>query len=286
VQAGRYVFLEGMSIARMLHKLSHAEFEITRLTIPEGLMLREIAGVVMREVEIDSAAFYRQTTDSRFLWELGISAPSLEGYLFPDTYLLSRPISTRDLAKLMVNRFREVYDAEVAKDANGAGLSTNEIVTLASIVQSEAQVESEMNRISAVYHNRMRMGLRLEADPTVAYALGGVRRGLRYSDLHVESPYNTYRSQGLPPGPICSPGLAALIAAVRPLEGCEDLYFVAAGRGTHLFSKTHEEHMRAKRYAKTVRDTISDEKTDKAPPAGATAAEPQEGPPTQPGTSE
>jgi UPF0755 protein len=276
VQAGRYVFLEGMSISRMLHKLSHAEFEITRLTIPEGLMLREIAGMVRRDVDIDSAAFYRQATDPRFLWELGISAPSLEGYLFPDTYLLSWPISSRDLARLMVNRFREVYDTEVAKYANGAGLSRNEIVTLASIIQAEAQVESEMSRISAVYHNRLRMGLRLEADPTVAYALGGVRRGLFYSDLHIASPYNTYRSQGLPPGPICSPGLASLVAAVRPLSGCEDLYFVAAGDGTHIFSKTHTEHMKAKKYAKLARDTISNE--------NAAAKEPEKEPATQSGT--
>ncbi len=260
VQAGRYVFLNGMSISRMLHKLSHAEFEVTRLTVPEGFMLRQIAGAVEREVEIDSARFYQAVCDSGFAKQLGISAPTLEGYLFPDTYLLSWPISSRDLARLMVERFREVYKEQVAKYANDVGLSTNEIVALASIVQSEAQNESEMNRISAVYHNRLRKGLRLEADPTVAYALGGVRRGLRYSDLKIDSPYNTYRNKGLPPGPICSPGLASLIAAVRPLEGCDDLYFVAAGDGSHFFSKTHEDHMKAKKYAKAVRDTIAVEK--------------------------
>jgi UPF0755 protein len=254
------VFLNGMSISMMLHKLSHAEFEVTRLTVPEGFMLREIAGTVEREVEIDSARFYQAVCDPGLARQLGISSPTLEGYLFPDTYLLSWPISSRDLARLMVERFREVYQEEVAKYANDVGLSTNEIVALASIVQSEAQNESEMSRISAVYHNRLRKGLRLEADPTVAYALGGVRRGLHYSDLKVDSPYNTYRNKGLPPGPICSPGLASLIAAVRPLDGCEDLYFVAAGDGSHFFSKTHEEHMKAKRYAKAMRDTIAVEK--------------------------
>jgi UPF0755 protein len=261
VQAGRYVFLHGMSISRMLHKLSHAEFEVTRLTIPEGFMLRQIAGTVRRVVEIDSAQFYHLAQDPEFMKQLGISAPSLEGYIYPDTYLLSWPISSRDLAKLMVGRFREVYDKEIARYATYVGLSTNEIVTLASIVQAEAQDESEMTRIAAVYHNRMRKGLRLEADPTVAYALGGVRRVLHYSDLKIDSPYNTYRVKGLPPGPICSPGLASLTAAVRPLEGCEDLYFVAAGDGSHFFTKTHEEHMKAKRYAKSLRDTIPDAKT-------------------------
>jgi len=260
VQAGRYVFLNGMSISRMLHKLSHAEFEVTRLTVPEGFMLREIAGTVKREVEIDSARFYQTLCDPGFARQLGINAPTLEGYLYPDTYLLSWPISSRDLARLMVERFREVYREKIAKYANDVGLSTNEIVALASIVQSEAQDESEMNRIAAVYHNRLRKGLRLEADPTVAYALGGVRRGLHYSDLRIDSPFNTYRNKGLPPGPICSPGLAALIAAVRPLRECDDLYFVAAGNGSHFFSKTHEEHMKAKKYAKALRDTIAVEK--------------------------
>ena len=267
VQAGRYVFLEGMSISRMLHKLSHAEFEVTRLTIPEGFMLREIAGTVHREVEIDSAQFFEVANDPDFIKQLGISAPSLEGYLFPDTYLLSWPISSHDLAKMMVERFREIYNKDIADYAAGAGLSTNEIVTLASIVQAEAQDESEMSRISAVYHNRLRQGLRLEADPTVAYALGGVRRALHYSDLKVASPYNTYRTKGLPPGPVCSPSRASLIAAVRPLEGCEDLYFVAAGDGSHFFSKTHEEHMKAKRYAKSLRDTIPNEKAPSKPSA-------------------
>ncbi|MDD4857678.1 MAG: endolytic transglycosylase MltG [Candidatus Krumholzibacteria bacterium] len=278
VQAGRYVFLRGMSISRMLHKLSHAEFEVTRLTIPEGFMLREIAGAVERQVEIDSAQFYRTVCDPGLIKQLGINAPSLEGYLFPDTYLLSWPISSHDLAKLMVERFREVYDKEIADYAYAAGLSTNEIVTLASIIQAEAQSEPEMNRISAVYQNRMRRGLRLEADPTVAYALGGVRRGLHYSDLKVESPYNTYRNKGLPPGPICSPGLRSLLAAVQPLGDCEDLYFVAAGDGKHFFSKTHEEHMKAKKYAKALRDTIANQKSEKAAqklPASEPAKEPQ-----------
>ena len=260
VQAGRYVFLDGMSISRMLHKLSHAEFEVTRLTVPEGFMLRQIAGAAEREVEIDSARFYQVVCDPGFARQLGISAPTLEGYLFPDTYLLSWPISSHDLARLMVERFREVYQEKVAKYANDVGLSTNEIVALASIIQAEAQDESEMSRISAVYHNRLRQGLRLEADPTVAYALGGVRRALHYSDLKIDSPYNTYKYKGLPPGPICSPSRASLIAAVRPLEGCEDLYFVAAGDGSHFFSRTHEEHVKAKKYAKAMRDTIAVEK--------------------------
>ncbi len=255
VQAGRYLFDQGMSVASILHKLSHAEFEVTRLVIPEGYMLAEISRAAQREVEIDSAQFASLARDTSFIRAMGINAPSLEGYLFPDTYLLSWPLSSRELAKQMVDRFHEVYDSDVARLARDAGLTLNEIVTLASIIQSEALLQSEMPRISAVYHNRMKKGLRLEADPTVAYALGGVHRLLKYSDLRVKSPYNTYRNKGLPPGPICSPGLSALLAAVHPLAGCEDLYFVADGTGGHIFSKTHDEHLRARNMIRAARDT-------------------------------
>ena len=260
VQAGRYVFLRGTSVANMLNKLARAEFEITRLVVPEGFMLREIADVVERELEVDSTQFHRLAMNPDFARELGINAPTLEGYLFPDTYNLSWPITSREVLRLMVQRFKDVYGEHIALYAKSTGLSTNEIVTLASIVEAEAQRSSEMPRIAAVYYNRMRKGIRLEADPTVAYALGGVRRPLRYSDLRVDSPYNTYRAKGLPPGPIASPGRAALEAAVRPLEGCSDLYFVADGSGYHLFSRTHDDHVKAKRFVRAARDTISNAK--------------------------
>ncbi len=273
VQAGRYMFLRGTSIAKMLDKLARAEFEITRLVVPEGFMLREIAGVVQRELEVDSTQFHRLALNPDFARELGINAPTLEGYLFPDTYNLSWPITSREVLRLMVQRFKDIYDEHIALYAKSTGLSTNEIVTLASIVQSEAQRSSEMPRIAAVYYNRMRKGIRLEADPTVAYALGGVRRGLKYSDLKVQSPYNTYRAKGLPPGPIASPGRSALEAAVRPLEGCKDLYFVADRNGYHLFSQTHDDHVKAKRLVRAARDTISHAKPEapKEPVADAGA---------------
>lgn len=253
VQAGRYVFYRGTSIARMLDKLARAEYEISRIVVPEGFTIREIAAVAERELEVDSVQFHRLAMDPEFATSLGINAPSLEGYLFPDTYYMNWPITSRDLARRMVTRFWEIYNERIAPRAASTGLSTNEIVTLASIVQAEAQKTSEMPRIAAVYYNRMRKGLRLEADPTVAYALGGARRSLRYSDLKADSPYNTYRTKGLPPGPICSPGLAALEAVVMPLEECADLYFVAAGDGSHIFSRTYEEHIKAKRFSQASR---------------------------------
>ncbi len=246
IQAGRYLFMRGESVAAVLGRLASGEVDYTRVVIPEGFMLAEIASILQADAEIDSIVFMELTGDDSVMAHHGIVAPSLEGYLFPDTYLFSWPLTPRDVIDRMVHRFREVYDVDVRAHADSTGLSENEMVTLASIIQAEAVYDSEMPRISAVYHNRLQRGWRLEADPTVAYALGGVRRRLYYKDLRAASPYNTYRVQGLPPGPICSPGRAAILSAVQPLEGSEDLYFVADGTGRHYFSKTLREHLIAK----------------------------------------
>jgi len=246
IKTGRYLFRYGESVQRILGKLVNGEIEYWRVVIPEGLHLAEIAGVMQKQAEIDSAAFDSIGRDPRFTAALGIPARTLEGYLFPDTYLFSWPVSAEQAARRMVRRFRDVYALMVAPAADSTGMSLGDIVTLASIVQAEAVFDSEMPRIAAVYHNRLRKRMRLEADPTVAYAHGGVRRSLRLRDLRIDSPYNTYRVRGLPPGPICSPGRAALLAAVAPATGTGEYYFVADGTGRHLFSRTYEEHLRAK----------------------------------------
>ena len=246
IQAGRYLFRYGESVSTVLGKLTRGEVEYARIAVPEGLMLTEIASLLQEKAEVDSAAFHQAATDSAFIAGLGIDAPTLEGYLFPDTYLFDWPLTPRAAAARMVHRFCEVYKMHVRSLADSSGFSLNQVVTLASIIQAEAVYFSEMPHISAVYHNRLERAWRLEADPTVAYALGGVRRRLWYKDLRVKSPYNTYRVRGLPPGPINSPGKAALISAVQPLVECSDLYFVANGSGRHIFSKTLKEHLRAK----------------------------------------
>ena len=245
-QSGRYLFRRGESVATILDRLAKGEVSFSRVVIPEGYMLTEIASVLHKEIEIDSTEFVTMASGTAFLRELGIDAPSLEGYIFPDTYLISWPVTVRDVTRRMVHRFNEVFVDSLRAMADSLGLSVNEVVTLASGVQAEAVYNSEMPLISAVYHNRLRKGWRLEADPTVAYALGGVRRKLWYKDLRVKSPYNTYRVFGLPPGAICSPGRAALVAAVHPLSDCKDLYFVAAGNGKHIFNRTLEDHIRTK----------------------------------------
>lgn len=243
IHAGRYLFVQGESVSSILNKLAGGEVDYTRVVIPEGLMIKEIAGILQERIEIDSTGFMELTEDAALMTELGIQAPSMEGYLFPDTYLFSWPLTPRGVVERMVHRYYEIFDERVLELADSLGLTRHEVVTLASIIQAEAVFNSEMPRISAVYHNRLNRGWRLEADPTVAYALGGVRRRLWYKDLRIDSPYNTYRVRGLPPGPICSPGRAAIMAAVLPLAGCEDLYFIADGSGRHVFNKTLREHL-------------------------------------------
>lgn len=246
IKTGMYLFRRNESVARILGKLVHGEVDYARVVIPEGLYAAEIAFILQAEADIDSAGFMGAVADPFFTASMGIDAPTLEGFLFPDTYLFTWPVKPRAAVRRMVYRFRDIYAVHIAGAADSIGMEMEEVVTLASIIQAEAVFRSEMPRISAVYHNRLRAGMRLEADPTVAYALGGVRRRLWNRDLRVDSPYNTYRARGLPPGPICSPGRAALEAAVRPLPDTGEYYFVADGTGRHLFSKTYGEHLRAK----------------------------------------
>jgi UPF0755 protein len=246
IKSGRYLFREGESVATIFKRLTEGAVNYQRLVIPEGYMLKEIAGWVGEQSEIDSASFHRLATDPRLVDSLGVEAQNLEGYLFPDTYFLNWPVDTRELIERMFQRFQHVMNDSLKQRADSLGFSVKEMVTLASIIQAEAVYDSEMPRISAVYHNRLERRMRLEADPTVAYALGGVRRKLWTNDLRVRSPYNTYRVSGLPPGPICSPGKSAILAALYPLPGCRELYFVATGDGRHAFSETYREHLRVK----------------------------------------
>jgi len=179
---------------------------------------------------------------------LGISAASLEGYLFPDTYRFSPDAGCRDVIERMVHRFHSVYESIPFDSGIEQEYTRHQIVTMASIVEKEATVAGERPRIAGVFFNRLRKGYPLGADPTVRYALRKFSGPLRVSELKTPSPYNTRRFAGLPPGPICSPGRGSLNAAASPLE-TRELYFVAKwdGSGEHDFSKTNAEHERKKK---------------------------------------
>jgi UPF0755 protein len=207
--------------------------------------VRDIATLVAAKGLGDRQTILDLAVDQAFIASLGLTLPSLEGYLFPDTYHIPRGMRERHLLVLMVRTLQENYTQDIAARAQGAGLSQHEVLTLASLIEKEAQLEAERPLIAAVYLNRLQRGMRLQCDPTVIYALGEHFDGnLRKADLDLDSPYNTYRYTGLPPGPIANPGRRSIDAAVAPAP-VDYLYFVATGNGKHHFSRTLIEHNQA-----------------------------------------
>lgn len=256
LMAGQYRFHRGQSVLAILNKLASGMSGQDLVAIPEGLTQRDIARVFERQLGVPADSFLVACTDTALLSELHVPAPSLEGYLFPASYAFLPGTPPATIVRRMVSETRRVLDEELAGGSPVAHeLTPHQVLTLASIVEAEAARPDERQRIAAVYLNRMRRGMRLQADPTVAYALGGYRERLYYSDLRVDSPYNTYRNAGLPPGPIGNPGRASIHAALFPQPGSRELFFVARGDGTHIFSQTGEAHEAARlaiREARTV----------------------------------
>jgi UPF0755 protein len=246
LQAGEYALRATMSPAQIVSILRSGKVVQHPLTIPEGFTVREVATLVAAKGLGQLQRLLELAFDRAFITSLGLNAPSLEGYLFPDTYHVPRGIPERDLLMLMVRALQEHYTQDIAAQAQQLGLSQHEVLTLASLVEKEAQLDEERPLIAAVYHNRLRRGMRLQCDPTVIYALGERFDGnLRKADLDVDSPYNTYRYTGLPPGPIAAPGRRSIEAAVTP-AAVDYLYFVATGyNGRHQFSSTLLEHNQA-----------------------------------------
>jgi UPF0755 protein len=245
VQAGRYDLPRDRTGPELLDLLVEGRTRLARIVVPEGLTAEDAAAAVARQAPFSAAEYLALARDSVLADSLGVPGPALEGYLFPETYFVDPDISAREFVKLQVQTFREVFDDDIARAPEAQDLSPREIVTLASIVEAEARRADERPVIASVYRNRLRRGMPLEADPTIQYALGGHRDRILYRDLEVDSPYNTYRNPGLPPGPICSPGLASLKAAVQP-DSTPYLYFFWIGDslGTHTFSETYGEHLR------------------------------------------
>ncbi len=246
LQSGLYRFPRPYTIEATLHKLRTGKGELIKLTIPEGLTLHEIATLVESHLYVPRDSFLHYAHDTSFLHSLGIPATTAEGYLFPTTYFLPPFISARHVLKEMIHQFYQHITPDMLNRASQLGFSLHEIVTLASIIEKEAVLKSELPLISSVFHNRLSRGMKLEANPTVEYALGHKKRWLTNKDLQTPSPYNTYLYPGLPPGPICNPSLDAILAALYPAD-TDYLYFVSRGDGTHIFSKTYTAHKRAVR---------------------------------------
>lgn len=248
VQAGKAKFLTGngvFSAAKSMTKTITIEYSVT---IPEGLTIEQTARKINSVFHsIDTLRFDSLCYDKSFINSLEINAPSLEGFLYPETYFFPGDVNAQSIIVKMVNSFKKCYSSLVPDSQITAKFNQLQIITIASIVEREATLPIEQPRISSVFHNRLRIGYPLGADPTVRYALKKFNGPLTVSDLNTSSPYNTRKYTGLPPGPICSPGKGALQAAISPAK-TKDLYFVAKwdGSGEHDFSLTNEEHNRKK----------------------------------------
>ncbi len=241
LKAGEYELGRGASTLDVLILIESGRVKQHVVLHPEGATVTELAHVLESERLAASAAVARLAADRTFLATLTVEGSSLEGYLFPDTYQFVRGMTTEEILTRMVQRLRTKLGPDLAARAQARGLSVHQLLTLASIIEREAIERDEMRTISAVFWNRLKLNMPLQADPTVQYATGKERRALTRADLRIEHPFNTYRHPGLPPGPIASPGLAAIEAALDPAP-VKYLYFVAMDDHRHYFSSTLGEH--------------------------------------------
>lgn len=244
VQAGEYELNPGMTPAEILSKLLNGEVLLHPLTIPEGLTITQIADVVSQQGLTDRVEFLRLAKDRAFVASLGIKAETLEGYLYPDTYRFPRPIEAREVLVAMVEQLRQVVGPDLLARMQELKMTIHEVLTLASVIEKETGAGGERPEISAVFHNRLKKHIPLQSDPTVIYGLPAFDGNLHKKDLSSPSPYNTYRVQGLPPGPIANPGIQAIRATLYPSDS-RSLYFVSRNDGTHQFSATLIEHNKA-----------------------------------------
>lgn len=242
IRAARFHISNGLSYLDLLDLFISGKCDFQRtLTIRPGQTIKWLAHRLQKYVYIDSTEFVSLANNKDFADSLGLNQKSFEGYLFATDYEIYERSTAKEAIKIFYNGFKEFYNDSLKARTNELGFNIHEIITLASIIKGETHKEDEMPRISGVYHNRLRIGMKLQADPTIQYVLPGGWKRLTFKDLELDSPYNTYKYFGLPPGPINSPGKTAILAALYP-EKNNYLYFVADGIGGHLFGKTLTEH--------------------------------------------
>jgi UPF0755 protein len=246
-KSGEYLFKSGMKPREVALKLFKGEVMTHKVTIPEGLRYEEIADILAAERLVERAEFLKMCTDGEFARTIGIPAETVEGYLYPDTYMFSRGLSSEHVIRAMVKRFREEW-SKVEPAITARGMTMHQAVTLASIIEKETGARTERPLIAAVFFNRLRRGMKLQMDPTVIYGIirtkGSFSGNLRRSDLETPTDYNTYTNEGLPKGPICNTGSGALQAVARPAD-TKVLYFVSRNDGTHVFCPDYKCHKEA-----------------------------------------
>jgi UPF0755 protein len=219
-----------------------------KVAIPEGLKINETIHAFRRhrDTDINISKLESLARDTTFIKTLGIKQPTLEGYLFPDTYIFYKGEKAKNVIKKMTSNLFSIVKPCQKFKIKSMEFSTHEILTIASMIEREAMVDREKPIIASVIYNRLEKNIPLQIDATVLYALGIHKRRVMYKDLKIKSPYNTYRNGGLPPGPIASPGFQSIMAALHPAR-TDYLYYVATGKGDHIFSKTYKEHLKAKK---------------------------------------
>ncbi len=254
IKPGRYNIPTNLSSYELMTYLyEHRQDELS-LRVPEGVRNKVVAKWVASEMTFSTEAFLDLMQDTTILTQFGIEAPTAQGYLLPDTYKIPWGLTARETLEFLLKKFEEFFDENLKLQVEKSGMTIHEVLTLASIVEAESPLKKERPIIAGVYLNRLRIGMRLQADPTIQYALGGEPRRLLYRDLEIESPYNTYKYKGLPPGPIGNPSKSSILAVLNPQES-PYFYFVATGNGGHNFAKTAAEHQRnVAKYRKIMRE--------------------------------
>ncbi|HEY6146399.1 MAG TPA: endolytic transglycosylase MltG [Thermoanaerobaculia bacterium] len=279
LQAGEYQFDRPMPIDEIINRMSRGDVVKYPIVVPEGLTADETFQLFWSRGIGGPEGFRRALGETELLPGLTSGVNDLEGFLFPNTYVVTRSTSARQIVDRMVGEFRKNFTPELRDKAKALGFTPRQAVILASIIEKESGLKSEGPLIAAVYLNRLKRGMRLQADPTVMYALkkDGRWTGLLHrSDYAYDSPYNTYIADGLPPGPICNPGLAALKSAVSPAKA-DYLYFVADTTGGHTFTRTFEEHLHAISTARRLRAQAGEAAEEAPPPQPAPTPAPPAG---------
>ncbi|HXY62736.1 MAG TPA: endolytic transglycosylase MltG [Nitrospirota bacterium] len=245
VRVGYYGLSTNMSLWEVLDALRKGKIIEYEVVIPEGYNVYQIAWTLSGTPLVsDPQEFIKLVKNKEYVHSVGIDADSLEGYLFPDTYFLPKGIKLEDIPRKMVQRYKAAFVDSYRRRAKDLGFSEHQIITLASIVEKEAKVPSERKLIAAVYHNRLKLGMKLQADPTAVYGTKAWITKVTAQDLKRKSPYNTYLHKGLPPGPIANPGEGSILATLYP-DNADYLFFVAQGDGSHFFSKDFDAHAKA-----------------------------------------
>lgn len=262
LKAGKYMIPHGLSNWSVIKLLTEGKVQLERITIPEGRTFEYYASILQEKIEIDSTTFCELVHDSSFTRNLGIDAPTLNGYLFPDTYFFTWGMSEKQCIQVMVNQFKKVFpDSIIDRDAD-MNLTRHQMVILASLIEGEVQLDEEYAIVSAIYRNRLKRGMLLQSCPTIQYIIPDGPRRLLNRDLEIDSPYNTYIYPGLPPGPINNPGKKSLLGAANPAD-VNYLYMVARGDGGHRFSSSLRGHLNAKHIFDIYRRQVNREKRNK-----------------------